>query len=143
MNDNFNDLYNALITIVVTLNGISIPVSYTLIQETFRQYLDENLSKIFLSDEAFKCNVIVSIWALIIFCVPLFVNFNLKGLEKSPLFSIYESLRFLYFVVTLFTAAGFLIAFIRFSLLLFEYATNSQEFIFNHVKKNIDEFLDK
>lgn len=142
MNDNFNDFYAAMITLVVALNSISIPVSYNIIAENFKQYLDESMYRDFSNRKEFQLNIKISVWALIFLAIPLFINFNLKDISNTDQRGFYECCRNLYFIWTIFVVVGFLIGFFEFSKLLYKFSTNSQEILFEQIQKNIDEFLE-
>ena len=81
-NNNLNDYFAIILAIVATLNGIAIPLSYNIISVNLKPYLDKNISKIFLEEEDFKSNIIVSVWALPFFCFPLI--FDIRTILALP-----------------------------------------------------------
>lgn len=138
--NNLDQFFSILITIVVTLNGISIPLSYNIIAENLKPYLDKNITLKFRNEKAFKCNIITSIGCLIIFLIPLIVDFKTIAIIDGDK-SINKGITVLYIVLSCLALTGFLISFIEFSLLIYNYASNTEEKVFELLKEDIDNFL--
>lgn len=136
-NENTNDYFVAMLTIVATLNSVAIPLAYNIISENLKPYLDKNIYKHFISEKAFKCNVIVSIWGLPILGFPLLVDMRTLFVYKS----ISDVAMNIYILCTFFYMAGFLMTFIWFSKMIYEYAYNTDELIFKSIKKKLDAFF--
>jgi hypothetical protein len=140
LNSDLNDYFAILITIVAALNGIGIPLSYNIISENLKPFSDKNISKAFLNEKHFKRNIIVAIWSLPVFAFPLFVDIkHLFDVGKDNQISI--AFTNFYLVLSFFWIAGFLISFIEFSLLIYEYASNTEEVVFEKIKEQIDSYL--
>lgn len=138
--NNLNDYFVILLTIVVTLNGIAIPLSYNIIAENLKSYFDKHVANIFLKEEAFQSNVIVSLWSLPILSFPLIVDITkLFNVENNN--SISTGFMNFYVLFSFFFMAGFLMSFIRFSKMIYNYASNTEEIVYEKLKKEIDEYL--
>lgn len=140
LNSNLNDYFAILITVVAALNGIGIPLSYNIISENLKPFADKNISEIFLNERHFKRNIIVALWSLPVFAFPLFVDIkHLFDIGKESQISI--AFANSYIVLSFFMMAGFLISFIEFSLLIYNYASNTEEVVFGKIKEQIDSYL--
>lgn len=138
-NDNLNDLFATLITIVVTLNSITIPVSYSIVSEKYKEYLDPNISRRFINSHHFLNNFIISIICIGCYLVPLLFNQNLKDVQgvytlDPPSYCFRNG--YLYACLVLFIF--FMVCFIDFSLFVYKYATETDEIVFDYVKGKID-----
>jgi hypothetical protein len=140
-NISLNDYFIALLTVVVTLNGIAIPLSYNIISENLKPYLDKSISNIFLNEKAFQDNVIVSIFGLPFLCFPLIVNINQLFKVESGTDTIATVFLNFYILLSFFYGSGFLICFIKFSKMIYSYASNTEEVIFDKIKFNINQYL--
>lgn len=140
MNTNLNDLFVALITIIITLNGIAIPLSYNIVSESLKKYSDQHMYREFLKEAVFRTNIVVSLFALLLYGLPL--AFNLKtwcdclGIE-----CFYYTVKCIYLGVSVLTLIGFLMSFIKFSEMIYEYAANTEEVVYNKLKPEVDEVL--
>lgn len=141
-NESINDYCVAILTIVAALNGVAIPLSYNIISQNLSPYFDKNLSRLFLDEKAFKANVIVSIYALPYFAFPLIIDIK-SILDIRNNNNISTAFTNLYFLGSFFFIAGFLICFIEFSKMIYDYASNTEEIVYQKIKKEIDNYLDE
>lgn len=140
-NIDLNDYFAILLTIVATLNGIAIPLSYNIISQNLKPYFDKNVSEMFLNEEAFRSNVIVSIWALPIFCFPLIVDIT-KLLNVDHSNSLSTTFMNIYILFSFFFIVGFMMLFIDFSKMIYKYASNTEEVVFEKIKEQINDYFD-
>lgn len=141
MNSNLNDLFAVLITIIVTLNGISIPISYNIIASSFKEYLDKDIYRIFIETKEFRANVNSSLRCLFIFLLPLIFNWSAN--TSFTYLDLKTCLLILYLIFCGFMLVEFFYAFIQFSLTLYKYSANTDEVVFEKIKTQMDAFLEK
>jgi hypothetical protein len=141
-NTNLNDYFAVLLAIVATLNGIAIPLAYNIISENLKPYLDKHISNMFINEKAFINNAVVSIWALPILSFPLFVDITrILNTGDDNHFSIWFMNG--YIILSIVFMAGFLLSFVRFSKMIYEYSSNTEEIVYEKTKSTIDEYLSK
>ena len=85
-NNAINDYFTVLTVTVVTLNGIAIPLSYNIVSDKLKPYLDKHIYNVFMNEERFRCNIIVSVCSFIWFVTPLLFNFELKDITLDSLY---------------------------------------------------------
>lgn len=139
-NSNLNDYYVALITVIVTLNGVSIPLSYNIIADNLKPFSDKRIAEYFLEEKDFKNNLIISAWSLPILGCPLLVDFT-SILDVGTDKSITEFFLNLYNILIVIYLIVFVNSFIKFSKMVYLYASNTEEVVFGKIKKEIDDFF--
>lgn len=140
LHHNLNDYFIILITTVITLNGISVPMSYNIIADKLGPYLDNNIYDYFINEEKVKNNLITSIYSFIYFLIPLFFNFEIPE-QKEYVFTLFDYLKIVYFIVSIFFISGFIICFFQFSSLIYQYAFNTEKMLFEKLKNKIDQYV--
>lgn len=139
-NLNLNDYYVTLLTIIVTLNSVSIPLSYNIISDNLKPYFDKRFAEYFLEEKDFRDNIVISIWSLPILGLPLLIDFT-SLLDVGNDKSITDLILNLYNIFVFVFMAVFIGSFVRFSNLVYQYASNTEEIVYKKIKTEIDEFL--
>jgi hypothetical protein len=141
-NDNYNDLYVILVTILITLNSITIPFSYSIVADKYKEYLDNNVYKNFLQKNEFKENIIWSFICLGFFLLPLLINVNLKDCQNYVAeYNNDINFRGSYLIVSVILLIIFIVNFVQFSHMIYKYVTNIDEVVFQQIQTDIDAYL--
>src|SRR4051812_18286757 len=80
-NGDYNYLFATLAAIIVALNSITIPFSYSIVADKYKEYLDQTVYKKFIRREEFNSNIIWSLICLFWFLIPLFFNVKIEGFD--------------------------------------------------------------
>ena len=142
-NNDYNYLYATLSTIVVALNSITIPFSFSIIADKYKEYLDKTVYSKFIYQDEFTSNIFWSLLCLCWFLLPLFVNIKLEGFDDLLLYHEWLNFRGGYLIVSAVLLVVFISNFIRFSKMIYKYVTNTDEIVFKHITENIDAHLSK
>ncbi len=138
-NGDYNYLYATLVGMIFTLNGIALPLSYNMIADKYKEYLDKNVHEYFIKESAFRENIIISFICLSLFILPLFFNDKVTTEESVRYFPI--SFCNGYLIVTGIMFIWFLITFFSFSRTIYYYVTKTDEIVFNQIKIENNEYL--
>ena len=136
MNVDINDLFCSFIGIITALNGFAIPLSYGTVSENLKPYLDKYSYKAFIREPEFKENYIISLIAIGVYVIGLTLD-----LHKSPTDQTLSQYGIAFVIVSIIIFIWFIMTFVKFSLMIYEYATNTEEVVFNKTRKEIDETL--
>lgn len=143
-NGDYNYLFATLAAMVFTLNSITIPVSFSIIADKYKEYLDKNVANYFVNRQEFKENLIISFLCVVFFLLPLFINVRLEGLDGDrTLKNDSLNLRGGYLISVIVLAIWFFITFYQFSKMIYHFVTNTEEIVFEQIKSDIDAYLSK
>ena len=138
-NESLNDFFVILLTTVIVLNSVSIPLSYNIVADKLKPYLDRNVFAHFINEPAFRWNVWLSLIALTMFITPLTINISKLPLSRFCC----KLLDNLYIGLSLLITAVFLLIFIRFSNMIYRYASDTEEVVFTQIQSEINAYLEE
>lgn len=141
-NTNLNDYYVTLLTIIVTLNSVSIPLSYNIIADNLKPFSDKRFAEYFLEEKDFRNNIIISGLSLPIIGLPLIIDFT-SILDVGTDKTITDYFLNLYNLFIIILMIAFVDSFIKFSNMVYQYASNTEEIVYKKIKNEIDEFLNE
>lgn len=124
--DKFSNILIAIASIIGTICGIAIPISIATVSNNLKEFEDPEIAIIFQNEKIFIRQIrgtflliIASVFILFFHCI-------------SPIIVAFLFIAFLLVIIN----------FYRFIYLVLHYTTNTEEVVYNHTKKNIDDFLD-
>lgn len=138
-----NDFYVSLLTAIVTLNGVAIPLSYNIISDNLKPFLDKYSFTGFIRSSQFRRNLWISLFDVFIFTFPLVTDISGICVRIPGIFIKAVYFENIYVAISVISAYLFLKVFVDFSLMIYVYASNTEEVVFNQIRENVEEFLEK
>jgi|GEM_PF-1440221 len=143
MNSAINDVFVLMISTIVGLNAISIPISYQIVSQNLKPFINRDSHRILINEHAFQNNLWCSLSVIAIYFLPLFFDFfpHKEEMQYHGKYMIYGQICFLIYSALAFVM--FIFYFIRFSMRVYEYSSNAEFILFEQSRGNIDRFLGK
>ena len=122
------------ITIIATLSGIAIPLGVDITSKNLSPYKDKKVASYFKNELEFIGLISVTFFGLLFF---LFLFF-LKGHGDN-----FCTLKLILILLSYWYVVAYLFTFYQYINKVFEYATNTEEIVFNKCKIELNEYLGK
>jgi len=140
LNNTIDNAFVVMASTIVACNSIFIPLSYNIISDKLKPFIDKDFFLLYIKEPTFKNNLVVSLWGIGFFLFPLFIDIS-KFVEGKDYASLCIFVRRSYVFAAIWSFVAFLITFLQFSYRTYEYAFNTEEIVFEKIKKQIDEYL--